>query len=129
MENQSEEMVKSQCDLKFHEFMAQIGDLSIVYHMIKMEDSLYVWVGNYNDNTMNDLSFAIKSPYEKEPVTTKIMGSIFNDCSSNLAKRLSKKLSMPVYISFNIFNLNNLSLLLIEKRLRDELNFHPDFLI
>lgn len=125
MENQSEEMVKNKCDLKFHEFMTEIGDLLIVCHMIKMEDSLYVWVGNYNDNAMNDLSFAIKSPYEKEPLSTKIMGSIVNDCSSNLAKRLSKKLSMPVYISFNV-QVNNFSLLVIERRIQNELNLHPE---
>lgn len=125
MENQSEEIVKNKCDLKFHEFMTEIGDLSIVCHMIKMEDSLYVWVGNYNDYAMNDLSFAIKSPYEKEPLTTKIMGSIVNDCSSNLAKRLSKKLSMPVYISFNV-QVNNFSLLVIERRIQNELNLHPE---
>lgn len=125
MENQSEEMVKNKCDLKFHEFMAEIGDLSIVCHIIKMEDSLYVWIGNCNENVMNDLSFAIKSPYEKEPLTTKIMGSIVNDCSSNLAKRLSKKLSMPVYISFNV-QVDNFSLLGIERRLQDEFKLHPE---
>lgn len=125
MENQSEEMIKSKCGLKFHEFMTEVGDLLIVCHMIKMEDSLYVWVGNYNENAMNDLSFAIKSPYEKEPLATKIMGSIVNDCSSNLAKRLSKKLSMPVYISFNV-QVDNFSLLTIERRLHNELISHPE---
>lgn len=127
MENQSkiEEITNSDCDVKFHEFVAKVGDLSISCHVIKMENSLYLWVGDYNENAMNDLSFAIKSPYEKEPLTTKIMGSIANEFSTSLAKRLSKKLSIAVYVSFNV-QVDNLSLPAIERRLRDEFNSHPE---
>ncbi|KOC69196.1 Midasin, partial [Habropoda laboriosa] len=94
MGNESEEVEKTECSFKFHDFTTTIDDSSIACHIIKMENCLYIWIGDSNENAMNDLSFAISSPYEKYPLTTKIMGSISNEASSNLAKRLSKRLSM-----------------------------------
>ncbi|KAK1123816.1 Proteasome assembly chaperone 4 [Melipona quadrifasciata] len=125
MENKSEEIARSECDVKFHDFVAKVGDLSIACHTIKMENCLYVWIGDHSENAMNDLSFAIRAPYDKEPLTTKIIGPIANDFSSNLAKRLSKKLSIAVYVSFNV-QVDNLSLPGIERRLQDEFNSHPE---
>ncbi|XP_017798037.1 PREDICTED: uncharacterized protein LOC108579105 [Habropoda laboriosa] len=127
MGNESEEVEKTECSFKFHDFTTTIDDSSIACHIIKMENCLYIWIGDSNENAMNDLSFAISSPYEKYPLTTKIMGSISNEASSNLAKRLSKRLSMVVYVSFNV-QVKNFSLLAIEKRLRDEFNAHPEIL-
>lgn len=127
MGNESMEERKPECSFKFHDFVATVGEQTIACHIIKMEDCLYLWVGDVNENAMNDLSFAIVSPYENQPLVTKIMGPIANEASSNLAKRLSKKLSKPVYISFNV-EANNLSLPAIERRLRDEFNSHPEIL-
>ncbi|XP_017765801.1 PREDICTED: proteasome assembly chaperone 4-like [Eufriesea mexicana] len=125
MESQLEEEIKDECSFKFHDFVAKIGDSSIAYHTIKMKDCLYVWIGDFQENAMNDLAFAIKSTYEKEPLATKIMGSITNEVSNSLAKRLSKRLSVAVYVSFNV-QVDNLSLPAIERRLRDEINAHPE---
>ncbi|CAK9805648.1 Proteasome assembly chaperone 4 [Anthophora plagiata] len=125
MGNESDEVEKRECSFKFHDFTAQIGDSSITCHTIKMENCLYIWIGDSKENAMNDLSFAIVSPYEKDPLTTKIMGSISNEASNSLAKRLSKRLSMAVYVSFNV-QVNNFSLPAIERRLRDEFNAYPE---
>ncbi|XP_003705302.1 proteasome assembly chaperone 4 [Megachile rotundata] len=127
MGNESVEESKPECSFKFHEFMTDIGDKSIACHIIKMENCLYLWLGDFNENAMNDLSFAIVSPYEKQPLATKIMGPVVNEASSNLAQRLSKKLSKPVYVSFNI-EVDYKSLPAIERRLRDEFNAHPEIL-
>lgn len=125
MDNEKEKSEKVECSIKFHDFAAKIGDSSIAYHLIKMENSLYVWIGDGNERAMNDLSYAIGSTYEKEPLSTKIMGPILDDVSISLSKRLSKRLSMAVYVSFNV-QANNLSLPAIERRLRDEFNAHPE---
>ncbi|XP_076757254.1 proteasome assembly chaperone 4 [Xylocopa sonorina] len=125
MGNQSEELSEPECSFKFHDFTVKVGDLSVACHIIKMENCVYVWVGDLNQNAMNDLSFAIGSPYEKEPLATKIMGPIANESSTSLAKRLSKKLSMAVYVSFNV-QIDNLSLPILERKLRDEFNSHPE---
>lgn len=127
MENQKEEQTENKCSIKLHDFSIKIGDVTLACHTIKMNNCLYLWVGDFHENAMSDLSFAIESRLTKEPVTTKIIGSIANDISSNLAKRLSKKLLKPVYVSFN-YAVDNLSLPVIERRLRDEFNAHPEIL-
>ena len=125
MGNPTDEQAENECSFKFHDFVAKVGDSTIACHTIKMDNSLYLWVGDCRESAMNDLSFAIESQLSKEPVATKIMGPISNEASSNLAKRLSKRLSKPVYVSFNI-QADNLSLPMIEKRLRDEISAHPE---
>ncbi|KZC07216.1 PREDICTED: uncharacterized protein LOC107185592 [Dufourea novaeangliae] len=124
MENRKGEETKSECTFGFHDFVIDIGNTTFACHTVKMDNCLYLWVGDSREKAMNDLSFAIESPLEKEPVATKILGSIANDASSNLAKRLSKKLSKPVYVSFNVQV--NISLPAIERKLQEEFNAHPE---
>ncbi|XP_076183734.1 proteasome assembly chaperone 4 [Ptiloglossa arizonensis] len=127
MEHLIEKQTKNECSFKFHDFVTQVGNLMLACHTIKMDNCLYLWVGDFNENVMNDLSFAIESPFAKDPLTTKIIGPIANEASSNLAKRLSKKLSKTVYVSFNV-QVDNISLPLIERRLKEEFDAHPDIL-
>lgn len=88
-----------------------------------MQDSLYIWIGNFSDNKMNDLSLALSSVYEKTPISTKLLGSIADSTSTNMAKRLAKKLGTPVYVSFNI-QADNLSMPAIEKKIQQEISIN-----
>ncbi|XP_076221067.1 proteasome assembly chaperone 4 [Nomia melanderi] len=125
MEERRANETECECSFKFHDFAVEIGNTTFTCHTIKMDDCLYLWVGDSHEKIMNDLSFAIISPSTNEPITTKIIGPISDDVSSNLAKRLSKKLSKPVYVSFNA-QVDNMSLPLLEKKLKDELNAYPE---
>ncbi|XP_043258961.1 uncharacterized protein LOC122401088 [Colletes gigas] len=121
------EKTESECSFKFYDFVTEVGNMTLACHTIKMDNSLYLWVGDSREKAMNDLSFAIESQLAKEPFTTKIIGPIATEVSSNLAKRLSKKFSKPVYVSFNV-PIDNMSLPAIEKRLKEEFDAHPDIL-
>ncbi|XP_012256373.2 proteasome assembly chaperone 4-like [Athalia rosae] len=109
------------CSFKFHNFLTEVGEVKMSCQIIKMRDSFYVWVGNYNNNVMNHLSLALVSNYEKVPISTTLLGSVADSTSTNMAKRLAKKLGMPVYVSFNI-EADNLSMPAIEKKLQQEIN-------
>ncbi|XP_078041706.1 proteasome assembly chaperone 4 [Augochlora pura] len=126
MGNNAEEQPKTgECSFKFHDFVIDTGYHTFSCHAIKMDNCLYLWVGDSKENVMNDLSFAIVSPFAKEPLTTHVLGAISDDTSSNLAQRLSKKLSKPVYVSLNV-QVNHPTLFILETKLRDELTTHPD---
>ncbi|XP_076243478.1 proteasome assembly chaperone 4 [Calliopsis andreniformis] len=127
MENEKGKSTENECSFQFHDFVINAGDLTIACHTIKMDNCLYLWVGDLHDYSMNDLSFAIESRLTKEPLETKIIGPISKDVSSNIARRLSKKLLKPVYVSFNV-EADNLSLPVIERKLQDEFNKHPEVL-
>lgn len=115
------------CSFKFHDFVAKVGDINIHCQIIKMEDCLYLWIGDSTNRSMEDLSFALKSSLESQPIATKIMGSIADATSTNMAKRLSMKLGKPVYVSFNV-TANNITLPGIERRIQEEFKTHADLL-
>ncbi|XP_043277000.1 proteasome assembly chaperone 4 [Venturia canescens] len=113
---------------KFHDFSTSVCEVRISCRIIKMEDSLYVWVGDFEDSKMNDLTVAMPSKYEKLPVATKIMGMTEDSTSTSLAKRLTKKCGKPVFVSFNVA-VNNLTLPVIEKAIQDEFNTQKHLLV
>lgn len=92
-----------------------------------MEDCLYLWIGDSTNRSMEDLSFALKSSFERQPIATKIMGSVADATSTNMAKRLSMKLGKPIYVSFNV-TANNITLPGIERRIQEEFKTHADLL-
>lgn len=112
------------CSLKFHEF--EDADLSMKCHITTMQDSLYLWVGNAN-NQMNDLHMAFLSKYDNLPTSTKIMGPTSEIVSATIAKRLSKKIGKLVYVSFSM-PVTNFSMGLIEKRIHEEFATNPTIL-
>lgn len=114
-----------QCGIKFHKFVARVGDVTVNCEIIKMEDSLYLWIGDSTNPTMDDLSFSFTSNFKTQPIATKIMGAVADATSTNMARRLSIKLGKPVYVSFNV-TADNMLLLGIEKRIQEEFKMHDD---
>ncbi|EFN83492.1 Proteasome assembly chaperone 4 [Harpegnathos saltator] len=92
-----------------------------------MENCLYLWIGDCNNPTMEDLSFALASNFQRQPIATKIMGAVADATSTNMAKRLSMKLGRPVYVSFNI-TADNITLPGIERKIQEEFKTHADLL-
>lgn len=112
------------CSFKFHNFSAKISDITVNYEIIKMENSLYLWIGD--DGKMDDLSFALASDLDRQSIVTKIIGPA-DATSTNMAKRLSMKLGKPVYVSFNV-TASNIILPEIERRIQEEFKTHADLL-
>lgn len=115
------------CSFKFHNFIAKVSDVTINCQIIKMEDCLYLWVGDCNNSIMEDLSLALISNFGRQPIATKIMGAIADATSMNMAKRLSLKLGKPIYVSFNV-TADNIMLPGIERRIQEEFKTHADLL-
>ncbi|XP_071638486.1 proteasome assembly chaperone 4 [Temnothorax longispinosus] len=115
------------CSFKFHDFTAKVSDVNINCQIIKMEDCLYLWIGDSANRIMGDLSVAFKSNFERQPIATKIMGSVADATSMNMAKRLSMKFKKPIYVSFNI-TADNIVLPGIERRIQEEFRTHADLL-
>ncbi|KYM99049.1 Proteasome assembly chaperone 4 [Cyphomyrmex costatus] len=113
------------CSFRFHNFVVKVSDTNINCQIIRMKDSLYLWIGDSINGSMEDLSFALTSSFERQPIATKIIGSIADATSTNMAKRLSMKLGKAVYVSFNITP-NNIILPGIERRIQEEFKAHTD---
>ncbi|KAI4489492.1 hypothetical protein M0802_011027 [Mischocyttarus mexicanus] len=119
-DTESNQRSQNPCNFKFHEFVDDVGEVRIKCHIIMMEDCLYLWIGDTKQSLMNDLAFALKSNYESIPIATKIMGAVADETSTNIAKRLTKKLGKPVYVSFNL-QVDRMLLPQVEHRIQQEL--------
>ena len=117
------------CSFQFHDFQDKVGEVSVACQIMKMDSSLYLWVGDYNNRNMTNLAlaFSMENKGKQNVVTTQIMGPIADVMSTNLASRLSKKTGKPVYVSFNLVA-DNLSLPNIEKRIHEEFKKYPELL-
>lgn len=126
--NEAEERLNLQpSTFKFHQFTAQVGEVRLHCHVVKMKDSLYMWIGDAKNPVMNDLSLALLSRYDPVPLSTKVLGAVADTTSTNMAQRLSKKTGKPIYVSFNV-NVDNITLPGVEKSIQEELAKHPHLL-
>lgn len=108
-----------------HDFTETFTDTCIAFRVLKMKDSVFIWLGLKNEPKLIDISISIQSPYSALPSSIKILGNTADTTSTNLATRLHRKLQKPVYVSCNV-SLDRLLLPAVEKRLAEEIQNKPE---
>lgn len=109
-----------------HQFSSQILDKHVCYQVLKMKDSLVIWIGMGSDPSFRELSVAMKTKYENSPTPTKLMGDACSLTSSTMAVHLSKRCQKQVFISFNVTDTNQEMVRKIEERLMEEIAMMPN---
>ncbi|PSN35860.1 hypothetical protein C0J52_11644 [Blattella germanica] len=112
-------------NFEIYNFGAEVAESPVCFQIMKMEKSLFIWIGSPTEPSFEDLSMAINTRYDSLPLGTRLMGANVDMTSSNLASRLSKKLNQAVFVSYN-FSSDRLYLPTIEKRLQEEIKAHPE---
>lgn len=112
-------------NFEIHSFKAEILEKKIVYQVIKMENSLLIYINDLENSQFMDLSLAMNNRYENEAIGTRLIGDFTEEISKNIACRIAKKLQKVVYISYNLGQ-ERFSTPLIEKRLYEEIKNNPD---
>jgi proteasome assembly chaperone 4 len=108
-----------------HNFVTEIAETLVQFQVLKMEHSLFIWIGSAIDPAFSDLAMALRSSYVRLPLSTKLMGPNSDVTSSNLASRLSEKFQKAVFVSYNLPS-DRLILLAVEKRLHEEVTTYPE---
>ncbi|XP_018562852.1 uncharacterized protein LOC108904694 [Anoplophora glabripennis] len=108
-----------------HKFVSEITEHKIVFQVIKMIDSLFIYINDKDRLQFSDLSFAMTNRYDKCPTGTTLIGNFSEEVSKNIACRISKKVNKAVYLSCNVEQ-DRLLIPLIEKRLYEEIKSYPD---
>lgn len=116
---------KMNSTITFHEVNEVVCDKNISFQIIKLDKSLYLWIGLSNDPNMVDLSLALKTRYDNLPLTTRILGDGTDLVSANLGSKLVKCIDKAVYMSVNVPS-DRLLLPEIEKRLFHLVKTKPD---
>ena len=105
-----------------HNFTDKILDSDVYFHVMKMTESFYLWVGK--SDRFGELSVAMTWK-EKQLSSTVLIGGNASQTAS-LAERLSKRSGKQVFIGGEMDDFSHLELPLIEKRIVEEMKARPE---
>lgn len=107
--------------LASYQFSAEISNSWYNYRILKMNGSLFIYIGEKSNETFDELAMAIPSD---EIIGTTIIGNDSVIDSKEIAMQITRRLKKQVFISCNVRSDNLLKPLLI-KRLAEEIKEHP----
>lgn len=105
-----------------HQFTANISDTQYIFRVLKMNQSLLIYIGQHGNESFDELAMAMPV---LDNVSTTIIGSNTGDESQELAQQFTKRLKKQVFISYNV-PLNQMIRPLIVKRISDEIKNVPN---
>ncbi|XP_037902841.1 uncharacterized protein LOC119646464 [Hermetia illucens] len=109
-----------------HLFQANISEANFVYRVLKMENSLFIYIAEAGFECLNELAVAMPMRNSDEVVATTITGPLLGCDSKELALKISKRLKKQIYLSCNVAT-DRLVRPLLEKHLVEQIKEHPDW--
>ncbi|XP_006004498.1 proteasome assembly chaperone 4 [Latimeria chalumnae] len=113
-----------QSSICLHNFSERILDRPVHFHVMKMRDCFFLWVGAAPQLT--NLAVAMCSKLDSSPVSTLILGDASDTTTNSFAQRLAKKTKKQVFASYNLPNVDASFSLLVEDRIKKEMEAFPD---
>ncbi|XP_040182537.1 proteasome assembly chaperone 4-like [Rana temporaria] len=103
---------------------SHLCDRAVHFHVMSLQDCFLVWVGF--SPSLRNLAMAMCSRYDTVPLSTLILGDKSDPTSSSFAQRLAMKTKKQVFVSISIPTTDSQLLLLIEKRIKQEMETFPE---
>ncbi|XP_073534803.1 proteasome assembly chaperone 4 [Phyllobates terribilis] len=119
-----ETMELSHRPISIHNFSEKISDRLVHFHVMSLQDCFFLWVG-FSARLCN-LSVAMCSRFDSMPLSSLILGDKSDTTSGSFAQRLAKKTKKQVFASVNIPTNDSQLMLLIEKRIKEEMESFPE---
>ena len=111
--------------ITIHTFTEPFQPDPVHYYVLRMRDSLLLWIGVGPRPALGDLAVAM-STGTGEPIATKLLGNHSCVVSMAMASRLTRRLGKQVFLSCNL-PMENVGLhAQVEKRLLDEITAKPE---
>ncbi|OCT74445.1 proteasome assembly chaperone 4 [Xenopus laevis] len=110
--------------ITLYNFSEKICEQLVHFHVMGMEDCFFLWVGL--SPVLANLSMAMCSRFDSVPLSTLVFGDTSDIMSTSFAQRLAKKTKKQVFASVNIPTNESQLMLLIEKRIRQEMDTFPE---
>lgn len=120
-------MEKLESEFQSHMFTSEIAGQSIVYRVLKMKNSIFIYIGKKDEESLDSFALAFINHQNGDGSSTTILGSFENDVSKSLAEKLSKRLKQPCFVAFNVQTDYFTSRSQIEQRLLEEVTVNPDW--
>ncbi|XP_048404016.1 proteasome assembly chaperone 4 [Stegostoma tigrinum] len=110
--------------LSVHNFSEKLSELTVHFHVLRMKDSFFLWVGS--SPILSNLAVAMCTKFDPMPVSTLMLGDSSDTTPNSVAQRLAKKTGKQVFISYNLPSTNASLSLQVENRIKEEMKAHPD---
>ncbi|XP_019133046.2 proteasome assembly chaperone 4 [Larimichthys crocea] len=107
-----------------HNFSEKILEQTVHFHVMKLSGGFFLWVGS--SPVLENLAVSMSSRYDSMPLSTLVMGDPSNTAPNSLAQRLAKKTKKQVYVSYSLPMTDSNLGLLVENRIKKELELHPE---
>ncbi|XP_070816693.1 proteasome assembly chaperone 4 [Chaetodon trifascialis] len=110
--------------ITMHNFSEKILEQVVHFHVMKLSGGFFLWVGS--TPVLSNLAVSMSSKYDSMPLSSLVMGDPSDTAPNSLAQRLAKKTKKQVFVSCSLPMTDpNLSLL-VENRIKKELELHPE---
>ncbi|XP_067906065.1 proteasome assembly chaperone 4 [Heterodontus francisci] len=110
--------------LSVHNFSEKLSEQTVHFHVLRMKDSFFLWVGSAP--TFSNLAVAMCTKFDPMPVSTLVLGDASDTTPNSVAQRLAKKTGKQVFISYNLPSTCTSLSLQVENRIKQEMSAHPD---
>ncbi|EFB19427.1 hypothetical protein PANDA_012554, partial [Ailuropoda melanoleuca] len=106
-------------DVFLHNFLRRLGEQLVHFHVMQLMDLLFLWVGAMPH--LHKIAVAMCNCYDSIPVSTSLLGDTSDTISAGLAWRLARKTDKQVFVSYNLQNTDSNFPLLVENRIKEEM--------
>ncbi|XP_076844161.1 proteasome assembly chaperone 4 isoform X2 [Brachyhypopomus gauderio] len=107
-----------------HDFSEKILEQLVHFHVMKLDGGFFLWVGA--SAVLGNMALSMSSARESLPLCTLVLGDSSETTPSSLAQRLTKKTDKQVFVSYNLPTTDSNLTLLVENRIKKEMELHPD---
>ncbi|KAI1889214.1 hypothetical protein AGOR_G00176810 [Albula goreensis] len=110
--------------ISIHDFSEKILEQAVHFHVMKMKGGFFLWIGT--SPHLSNLAVAMSSKYDSMPLSTLILGDPSDTSANSLSQRLAKKTKKQVFVSYNLPTAEANITLLVENRIKKEMELFPD---
>uniref|UniRef100_A0A8C3YVR7 Proteasome assembly chaperone 4 n=1 Tax=Catagonus wagneri TaxID=51154 RepID=A0A8C3YVR7_9CETA len=105
--------------VSLNNFSASLREQIVHFHVTRLMDSLYLWVGATPH--LRDLAVAMCACSDPVPVSVSLLGDTSDTMSTCLAQRFARKASKQVFLSSNLQDTDSGFAVLLENRIKEEM--------
>ncbi|XP_041862913.1 proteasome assembly chaperone 4 [Melanotaenia boesemani] len=110
--------------ISLYNFSEKILEQAVHFHVMKFNGGFFLWVGSAP--VLSNLAVSMSSKYDSMPLSTLVMGDPSNTAANSLAQRLAKRTKKQVFVSYSLPMTDSSLSLLVENRIKKELELHPE---
>ncbi|CAB1459229.1 unnamed protein product [Pleuronectes platessa] len=110
--------------ISLHNFSERILEQLVHFHVMKLSGGFFLWVGSAP--VLSNMAVSMSSKSDSMPLSTLVLGDPSNTAPNSLSLRLAKKTKKQVFVSYSLPMTDSNLGLLVENRIKKELELHPE---